>query len=58
MYKRTQFSMNIGVGGVQSYLASRFRPNILNTTITLKASGIVRDDETAINTGGLDPVPI
>jgi hypothetical protein len=45
MYKITQFNLNITVGGIQSYFASKFRPNIFNVPITIKASGIITDAE-------------
>lgn len=57
MYKRTQFSMNISIQGVQPYLGSRFKPNILNTTVTIKANGILRDGESS-DIDGNGPFPI
>jgi len=44
MYKRTQFALNINISGIQQFLASRFRPNILTTAIMLKADGIIGDN--------------
>jgi hypothetical protein len=45
MYKRTQFSMNVGVQNVQNYFSSKYRPNILTVPITIRASGIVSEIE-------------
>jgi hypothetical protein len=45
MYKITQFSLNVNVGGIQSYFASKYRPNIFNVPITIKANGIITEAE-------------
>jgi hypothetical protein len=41
MYIRTQFSINISIQGVQPYLVSRFKPNIFQSTVSIKANGIL-----------------
>lgn len=48
MYKITQFSINVGIGSIQSYFASKYRPNIFSVPITVKATGIVTDGEMAL----------
>jgi hypothetical protein len=62
MYKITQFSLNINVGGIQSYFASKYRPNIFNVPITIKANGIITDSEleeyqSAVKYGNQSTVP-
>jgi hypothetical protein len=41
MGKISNFSLNVSVGGIQSYFASKHRPNIFNVPITIKAHGTI-----------------
>ena len=44
MGKRTQFNINYQVSGVQSYYASVYKPNIIESSVSIRGQGISSAD--------------
>lgn len=49
MHQRGQFNITYGVSGLQPYLASKFRPNIFQVSLSAKCQGIASKDDRLAN---------